>query len=173
VGNIISEPKRQANMALCENDIFSSFVKADFDYAATTRRVSASIGRENNFSSRVANVGVASPRSGQSGGGGSHYYWGATATSDDQYLPSELRVAQPFFKRACPWTHAQPRRILPHRNMRPVPQDVREGFASIYGAFGGFFWAGSALEILATVPSFCRRCPCRRLKEIETKIATY
>jgi hypothetical protein len=79
-------------MALCENDIFSSFVKVEFGYAATTRRFSASIGKENNFSSRVANVGVASPRSGQSGGGGSHYYWGATATSDDQYLPSELSI---------------------------------------------------------------------------------
>jgi hypothetical protein len=54
-------------MALCENDIFSSFVKAGFGYAATTRRFSASIGRENNFSSRVANVAIAS-RIGQFGG---------------------------------------------------------------------------------------------------------
>jgi hypothetical protein len=67
-GQYHQRTERQANMALCETDIFSSFVKAGFGYAATVRRFSASIGSANNFSSRVGNVAVASPSSGQFGG---------------------------------------------------------------------------------------------------------
>jgi hypothetical protein len=124
-------------MALCENDIFSSFVKVGFGYAATTRRFSASIGRENNFSSRVANVcrrlpdqanfeaaahiiiggqqlpSTISTFQASSRSAGARQ-WFLSASRSHRHHPRKIlpkngknlfKVAQPFFKRACPWKH--------------------------------------------------------------------